>query len=317
VATVATMGVTALPQQEKRGYNEKLFLGSLAAGGSLGILIPPSMNMIVFGALTNTSVPQLFLAGIIPGIMLAIFYMMVILTACLIRPKWGGQPEPTSWQLRVRTLPDLLPPIGILIIVLGSIYAGFATPTEAAALGVVAALALSAWKKRLSGQMLADVFKGTIRTAAMITLILIFAFFLNFTIAAIGLVQQVNDFIVGLGWTPIQTMLLIICIYIVMGMFIEALPMVVLTVTVLAPVVEAMGFSLVWFGIIVVLVSETAMLTPPIGMICYVIQGVRQKGSLNDVFLGVAPFFVAVATMIGLLLAFPQIALWLPQNAFQ
>jgi len=316
VATVATIGVAALPEQEKHGYNERLFLGSIAAGGSLGILIPPSMNMIVFGALTNTSIPQLFIAGIIPGLILTTLFSLVVILACNLRPHWSGTKISSTWALRIKALPDILPPIALLMVVMGSIYGGLATPTEAAALGVVFALGLAAMYGSLNRAMMAEVLEGTVKTSAVITLILVFAFLLNFAIASVGLVAQVNDFILGLGWTPLGTMLLIVLIYIVMGMFIEALPMVVLTVTVLAPVVVSLGYDLIWYGIIVVIVSEMAMLTPPIGMICYVIHGLRAKGAIEDVFYGVAPFFVAILLLIGLLFAFPGIALWLPQTLF-
>ena len=316
-ATAATIGVTALPQVDKRGYNERIFLGSLAAGGTLGILIPPSINMIIFAFLTDTSVPQLFLAGIIPGITLAVLYMLVILGLCLYRRQWAGEPVETSWRQRWQVLPDLGPPILLFIIVIGSIYAGFATPTEAASVGVIGALILAAMNKTLSWRMIGQVMEGTIRTSAMITLILMFSFLLNFVVAAIGLVEQINDFILGLGWTPLETMLFIIGVYLLMGMVMDALPMVVLTVPILTPVVLSLGFDAVWFGIIIVLISEACILTPPVGILCYVIQGVRGRGSLNDVFIGITPFLFALAAMIGLLLAFPQIALWIPTMLYR
>lgn len=316
VATAATIGVAALPQQKKHGYNQRLFLGSIAAGGSLGILIPPSMNMIVFCAITFTSIPKLFIAGIIPGLLLTCLYFCVILVLCVAQPEWGGNPPKSNWPTRLKALPDLVPPIGIFVVVLGSIYGGWATPTEAASLGVVAAFLLAACYRSLSVSMLARVFEGTIRTSAIITLILLFAFFLNFVVASIGLVQQVNEFIAALDWGPIATMVLIIGIYLALGMFIDALPMVVLTVPVLAPIVQGMGYDLIWFGIIVVLVSEMAMLTPPVGMICFVIQSVRREGSLIDVFVGVIPFFAALIFLVVLLFMFPDIALLLPRVAF-
>jgi C4-dicarboxylate transporter DctM subunit len=316
-ATAATISVLALPEVDKRGYNERIFLGSLAAGGTLGILIPPSINMIVFAALTNTSIPQLFLAGIIPGVILTLLYMLVIIVLCLYRRDWGGRPVETSWRLRFKLLPDLVPPILLFIIVIGSIYAGFATPTEAASLGVIGSLILAAWYKSLSWRMLGAVLEGTIRTGAMITLILMCSFVLNFAVAAIGLVEQINTFILGLGWTPLGTMLFIIGIYIIMGMVMDALPMVVLTVPILAPVVFSLGYDPVWFGIVVVLVSEASILTPPVGILCYVIQGIRGRGSLNDVFYGVAPFLVALGTMIGLIVAYPQLALWIPTMMYR
>lgn len=317
LATAATIGITALPQVERRGYNERLFLGSLCAGGSLGILIPPSMNMIIYGALTNTSIPRLFLAGIVPGIALTVLFLLVILVCCMFRPEWGGQKEKTSWDMRIRTLPDLLPPIALFGVVVGSIYAGLATPTEAAALGVIGSIALAAWTGTLSWRMVGEVIEGTIRTSAMVTLILMCALILNFAIAAIGLVTQVNDFIVGLGWSPLQTMLFIIFIYLLMGMVMDPLAMVVLTVPIIAPVVHALGYDLVWFGVMIVLVCEIGMMTPPVGMVCYVVQGVRGRGSLNDVFIGITPFLAALAIMILLMLAYPQIALWVPSSLSQ
>jgi len=312
VATAATIGVVAMPQIKRRGYNERLFLGSLAAGGTLGILIPPSINMIVFGFLTDTSVPQLFLAGIIPGLLLTALYMTVILVACLARPDWDGNREQTSWRGRFLALLDLFPPLVLFMIVVGSIYAGWATPTEAAALGVLAAFVLAAMNRRLNWTMLKACMEGTMRTSAMMLLILVISFFLNFVFASIGIVQVVNDAILGLGWTPFATILFIIGIYIVLGMFMETLAMVVLTVPIVTPVVVALGYDPVWFGILVVILSETAILTPPIGMLCFVIQGVRQRGKLSDVFIGIVPFLSALAVLIAIMLAWPQIALWLP-----
>jgi C4-dicarboxylate transporter DctM subunit len=313
VATAATIGTLALPQMEKYRYNTRMFLGSLAAGGTLGILIPPSINMILYGFLTDTSVPQLYLAGFIPGFMLAGLFIVIILVANMLRPEWGGEPVETDWARRISTLPDLLPPIGIFLIVVGSIYAGWATPTEAAALGVLGGLGLAAYYKRLSIAMLKEAIQGTMRTTAMSLLIVLTAFFLNFVLSAIGLVDQVNQAILALGWTPLATMLFIICMYIVMGMFMDTLAMMVLTVPILAPVVVSLGYDPVWFGILVMLVCEAGMITPPIGVICYVVQGIRGKGEINDVFVGILPYLAMLFTMMGLLLAFPKLALWLPE----
>ncbi len=312
VATAATIGTVAMPQIQKRGYNERLFLGSLAAGGTLGILIPPSINMILFGFLTDTSVPQLYLAGFIPGIILASLFMMVVLVAMLIRPDWDGRREETNWSKRIAVLPDLLPPLCIFLLVVGTIYAGWATPTEAAALGVLGGLGLAAFYRRLDLDMLKTAMQGTMRTTAMVLLIILTAYFLNFVLSAIGLVDEVNRAILGLGWGPLYTMLFIIAIYIIMGMFMDTLAMMVLTVPIITPVVVALGYDPVWFGIMVMLFCETGMITPPIGVICYVVQGVRGRGDLNDVLIGIAPFVVADFIMFGLLLAFPQLALYLP-----
>lgn len=173
VATAATVGTVALPQIRRRGYHEPLFLGSIAAGGTLGILIPPSINLVIYGVLTNTSVPKLYLAGIIPGVLMALLFMAVIVGACLLRPGWGGQRISASWGQRIRSLVHLLPPLGIFLLVVGSIYAGLATPTEAAALGVAGALLLAALSGRLSLAMLREASENTMRATAMIMLIVI------------------------------------------------------------------------------------------------------------------------------------------------
>ena len=203
VATAATIGTVAMPQIKKRGYDERLFLGTLAAGGTLGILIPPSINFILYGLLTNTSVPRLYLAGFIPGALLAGLFMLIVLLCCLVDRRKGGTPLETSWANRIAVLPHLLPPVFIFLVVVGSIYAGWATPTEAASLGVIAALILAAWERRLSLAMLRAVAEGTMRTTAMIMLIIMAAQFLNFVLAAIGLTDGSGNG--SRGWASAST----------------------------------------------------------------------------------------------------------------
>src|SRR5947209_1667753 len=207
VATAATIGTVALGEVEKRGYSERLFLGTIAAGGTLGILIPPSINMIVYGVLTETSIPKLYLAGFVPGIMLAGIFSLTVLVVCLVRPELGGRPTTTSWAERIAALPDLLPPLIIFLAVIGSIYAGWATATESAALGVIAAIGIAAWNRRLTMRTLLHAFEGTMRTTAMIMAILLAAYFLNFVITSIGLTGQVNYFITSLGLSKVELLL--------------------------------------------------------------------------------------------------------------
>ena len=313
VATAATIGTVAVEQIERQGYNPRFFLGTIAAGGTLGILIPPSINMIIYGVLTETSIPQLYLAGFLPGLVLALLFMLTVLVGCLIRPEWGGRRATADWAARWRSLPDLLPPLLIFVLVIGSIYAGFATPTEAAALGVIAALGLAAWRRRLTLTMLRHTIEGTMRTSAMIMAILIGAYFLNFVLTSIGLTGEVNAMVTGLGLTPTQTLLAVVAFYVVLGMFMETLTMMVATVPIITPVIVALGFDPVWFGVLIMLLIETAMITPPVGINLFVVQGVRRRGQLHDVMLGAAPFVVALIVMVGLLILFPQIALVLPQ----
>ena len=315
VATAATIGTVALGEVEKRGYSERLFLGTIAAGGTLGILIPPSINMIVYGVLTETSIPKLYLAGFIPGIVLASLFSLTVLIICMIRPSLGGKPTRTSWSERIAALPDLLPPLVIFLAVIGSIYAGWATATESAALGVIAALVIAAWNRRLTMRTLLHAFEGTMRTTAMIMAILLAAYFLNFVITSIGLTGQVNRFITSLGLTPLQLLIVVVIFYFILGMFMETLSMMVATVPIIAPIMFKAGYDPVWFGIIIIILMELAMITPPVGINLYVVQGLRKRGRIDDVIIGAAPFVITMLAMVIILSAWPQIALWLPQLA--
>jgi C4-dicarboxylate transporter DctM subunit len=315
VATAATIGTVALGEVEKRGYSERLFLGTIAAGGTLGILIPPSINMIVYGVLTETSIPKLYLAGFIPGIVLAGLFSLTVLIFCLARPELGGRPTVTSWPERIAALPDLLPPLIIFLAVIGSIYAGWATATESAALGVIAALGIAAWNRRLTMRTLLNAFEGTMRTTAMIMAILLAAYFLNFVITSIGLTGQVNGFITKLGLTPVQLLIAVVIFYFILGMFMETLSMMVATVPIIAPIMFKAGYDPVWFGIIIIILMELAMITPPVGINLYVVQGLRKRGKIDDVIIGASPFVITMMLMVLILSLWPQIALWLPRIA--
>jgi tripartite ATP-independent transporter DctM subunit len=313
VATAATIGTVALGEVEKRGYSERLFLGTIAAGGTLGILIPPSINMIVYGVLTETSIPKLYLAGFIPGIVLASIFSLTVLIICLIRPALGGKPTVTTWPERIAALPDLLPPLIIFLAVIGSIYAGWATATESAALGVIAAIGIAAWNRRLTMRTILHAFEGTMRTTAMIMAILLAAYFLNFVITSIGLTGQVNSFITSLGLTPVELLIAVVIFYFILGMFMETLSMMVATVPIIAPIMFKAGYDPVWFGIIIIILMELAMITPPVGINLYVVQGLRKRGKIDDVIIGASPFVIGMLLMILILSIWPQIALWLPQ----
>ncbi len=317
VATAATVGTVAYPEIQKYRYHEGLFLGSLAAGGTLGILIPPSINLIIYGLITDTSVPELYMAGIIPGLILSGLFILIIVVACMFRPEWSGDKPATSWADRIRVLPDLLPPILLFGVVVGSIYAGIATPTEAASIGVVFALILAAWKRSLSFKMLREAFEGTMRTTAMIMLIILAAVFLNFILGFIGVTQALIQFISDLGWTPLQTMIALVIFYLILGMFMETLSMLLTTVPVVFPLIISLGYDPVWFGILITVLMETALITPPIGVNLYVVQGIRLRGGrFNDVAWGALPFVLMMIAMVALLIAFPQIALYLPQQVY-
>lgn len=312
VATAATVGTVALPQARRFGYNERLFLGTLAAGGTLGILIPPSINMIVYAVLTNTSVPKLYLAGVVPGALLALCFMAVVLVACLMRPQWGGQRQVTPLLQCLAALVHLVPPLGVFLVVVGSIYAGIATATEAASLGVMMGLALAWWTKSLSWRMLRDALLGTMRSTGMIMLIVVAAYFLNFVMSSIGLTTKLTDAIQGLGLDKWGMLAAVIVFYVVLGCFMETLSMMITTVPVIAPVMQALGFDMVWFGIVIIVLIETALITPPVGLNLFVVHNLRAQGSMNDVIIGALPFVVSLFALLALLAFFPAVALWLP-----
>ena len=312
VATAATVGTVALPQARRFGYNERLFLGTLAAGGTLGILIPPSINMIVYAVLTNTSVPRLYLAGIVPGILLALGFMVVVALACLWRPAWGGRRVTATLAACIAGLVHLVPPLGIFLVVVGSIYIGVATPTEAASLGVMAGLALAAWKRMLNWAMLSEALLGTMKSTGMIMLIIVAAYFLNFVMSAIGLTTQLTNAVQMLDLSKWQMLFAVIVFYVVLGCFMETLSMMITTIPIIAPVMQGMGFDMVWFGIVVIVLVETALITPPVGLNLFVVHNLRERGSMNDVILGSLPFVAAMFVLLLALAVFPGLALWLP-----
>ncbi|MCA0407563.1 MAG: TRAP transporter large permease, partial [Proteobacteria bacterium] len=265
VATAATVGTVAIPQIKRYGYNEPLFLGSIAAGGTLGILIPPSINLVLYGVLTNSSVPKLYLAGIIPGLLLAGLFMLTVIVGCVAKPEWGGRRITATWAERFQGLIHLVPPLGIFLLVVGSIYAGIATPTEAAALGVFGAMILAAFAKRLTLAMMREAVEGTMKATAMIMLIIIAAAFLNFVMAATGITDAITGSIKGLGLSAVQMLLVVIVFYLILGCFMETLSMMITTIPIVYPIMIHAGYDPIWLGIMIIILVEAALITPPVG----------------------------------------------------
>lgn len=317
VATAATIATVALPEFRERGYNERFVLGSIAAGATLGILIPPSVNLIIYGALTNTSIGKLFAAGIVPGVMLACLFMLMIIGATLIWPSIAGR-ETTKIPLveKIRNLRHLVPPLLVFLVVMGSIYLGWATPTEAAAVGVLMSLGLAIWNRALSFSMLHESFLSTVRITAMILLIIVAAFYLNFIVGILGVPQAMTQFVSSLGLGQLGFILALVVFYLILGCFIETLSMMVGTIPVVFPVVVHLGIDPVWFGIFLVLMMELALITPPVGLNLYVVQGVRRTGPVTDVFWGVAPFILVVLAMVALIIAWPGVVTAIPNMLF-
>lgn len=306
VATAATVSTVALPQMEQFGYNKKLFLGTLTAGGTLGILIPPSINLIIYGALTGVSVPKLYLAAIIPGFLLAALFSLMVFLGCLMRPEMGGIRPDTNWDKRLKSLPHLLPPIVVFVAVIGSIYSGLATPTESASIGVFCALILAAVYRMLTFGMLKECFFGTMRVTSMIMFIVVSAYFLNFVLSSIGMTESLGRFVTSLDMSPLSTLLVIIAVYVVIGCIMDTLTIMIATIPIVVPVIVAIGYDPLWFGVLLMVLIEMALITPPVGMNLYVVQSARRGGPISDVMLGSLPFVGVMFVMILLLIMFPQ-----------
>lgn len=308
VATAATIGTVAFPTFRRQSYAESWVAGSVASGATLGILIPPSINLIIYGALTNTSIGALFTAGILPGVLLAASFMLVIVIACLINPSIAGRPERLApWAERRKRLVDLVPPMLIFILIMGSIYLGFATPTEAAGVGVIAAFALTAFYRTLNWPMLREAMLSAVTTTGMTLLILIAAFYLNFILGVLGVPAQVSAFVASFDLAPLLMVFILVILYMVLGCFLDALAMMIATIPIVLPIVNLLGYDNIWFGIFLVLMCELALITPPVGMNLYVTQSVRGRGNVGTVIAGVFPFLLCILFIVSLIAVFPGI----------
>lgn len=314
VATAATIGTVSIPNMRTFNYSPPLFLGSIAAGGTLGILIPPSINMILYGVLSDTSVAELYLAAFIPGLILAGLFFFIIWAICWYRPSLSGGLEKAPLNERLSSLIHLVPPMLLFMIVVGSIYLGWATPTEAAALGVVASLLYAMARRRLTVAGLLRAFEGTVRTTSMVMLIVIAALFVNFVFSTIGFTSALVDVVTGLDWAPVYVIVAIVLIYLLLGCFVETLTLMIATTPIVVPIVVNLGFDPVWFGVVFVMLIEAALITPPIGLNLFIVQSVRGSGPFRDVIIGSLPFLGMISVAVFLLVGFPELALWLPSK---
>jgi tripartite ATP-independent transporter DctM subunit len=313
VATAATIGSVAMPYFDRTRYSQRMVLGSLAAGGALGNLIPPGITFIVYGLITETSVGKLYLAAFIPGFMMAALFMSVILVYSALYGSPGGEPTVT-WRERFASFRDLVPTSLLIVLVLGTIYVGLATPTEAAALGVVGALIFAALARRLTWGVVHASARSTARTTSLIGLIILAGFVLNYVLSSLRLPQALAAMVQSLALPSWGIMLIIIGFYLALGTFMEGFSMIITTLPVVFPVVTALGYDPIWFGVIITMLIEIAMISPPDGTVMYVLQGMRLRpGPITDVFVGVTPFVLIYLAGVGLLMAFPDIALWLPR----
>jgi C4-dicarboxylate transporter, DctM subunit len=313
LATVATMSKVALPPMLKFGYDERLATGSIAAGGTLGILIPPSVALVFYGIMTETDIGALFAAGVIPGILGIVLYAGAVAVVTWINPKMGPPGERVAWKARIRSLRGIWGMVLLFLIVMGGIYGGIFTPTEAAGIGAFGAFMIALLRRRLTVKIVVDALAETGRTTAMLLALLIgsllFANFIN--VARVP--NEIADWFASIQVAPLTVVVICIAIYIVLGCILESISMMLLTVPVFYPVMQSLGVDLVWFGIVVVVVIEISLITPPIGLNVFVLKSMLPDIELTQIFRGVLPFIAADIVRIALIVLIPSLSLFLPR----
>ena len=316
-ATVATVGKMSIPELRKRNYPEKILLGSLAGSGTLGLLIPPSIILIIYGVAVQESIAKLFIAGIIPGIMIALIFMSYVIIWSLINKK--EMPvliEEYSFLEKIKRSRQLLPVIILISSVIGSIYTGIATATEAAPLGVVGALLLSFFQKTLTLDTFKTSLLGATKTSCMIAFILAGSTFLSLAMGFTGLPRNLAVWIQNMNLSPYVLIFVLMIFYIILGMFLDGISAVVLTMAIIEPMIRQAGFDMIWFGIFLVIVVEMAQITPPVGFNLFVLQGMANK-DMGYIARSAFPLFLLMVLAVVLVVAFPEIALWMPEKMVQ
>jgi len=310
-ATAATIGTIALPALEKRGYDRLLSLGSIAAGGTLGILIPPSISLIVYGSLAQTSVGRLFAGGVIPGAMLSLLFMAYIGYRAVRNSALTPERGSITFQGLLESLSDLWPTLVIMVIVLGGIFGGIVTPTEAAALGATASFVIGLILKKLTWTKFGECLAGALNTTCMVLFIVTCASVFSSFLTTVGTARELAAFIIDSGVSKWTFLILVYLVMVFLGCFIDGLSMMIVILPTILPVLRQMGFDLVWFGVIVTVVIELGMLTPPMGINLFVIQGISKR-DLTEVLRGTAPFFLIMVLGVILVTLFPDLIMWLP-----
>ena len=316
-ATVATVGKMSIPELRKRKYPEKILLGSLAGSGTLGLLIPPSIILIIYGVTVQESIAKLFIAGILPGIMIAAIFMLYVVFWSLLNKKVMPKSfENFSFFQKIKKSKQLLPVIMLILAVIGSIYTGIATATEAASLGVVGALVLSYFQKSLNLKTFKESLLGATKTSCMIAFILAGSTFLSLAMGFTGLPRNLAIWIQNMDLSPYILIFVLMIFYIILGMFLDGISAVVLTMAIIEPMIRQAGFDMIWFGIFLVVVVEMAQITPPVGFNLFVLQGMANK-DMGFIARSAFPLFILMILAVVIIIIFPEIALWLPQQMVQ
>jgi tripartite ATP-independent transporter DctM subunit len=317
VATAVTIGKVALPEMKRFGYSDALATGSIAAGGTLGFLIPPSTGFVLYAILTEESIGQLFMAGILPGILLTAFFMIAIALITMVDPEAGRPGEAVPFARRFTALLRAAPLLIVIVVSIGGIYLGVFTPVEAAGVGAGLVILMALFTGKLKGDDLVKAVVDTVRTTAMLYLIVIGASILNPFLALTHLPATLGEAMTSAGLGPYGVLLMIVVAYLVLGMFMDGLAMLVVTIPIFFPIITALGFDPIWFGVVAVIVIEMGMITPPVGLNVFVVKSVAGDVPMGTIFRGVLPFWLAMAACLATIVAFPAIALMIPQAMFQ
>jgi len=316
LATAATIGTVALPELEKRGYENKIACGSLAAGGTLGILIPPSISMIIIGAMTEQSIAKLFIAGVFPGIMLVGLFISYIVVRVIIQPQLAPRFETIPLKRRALNIIRMWPVMVIMLFVLGGIYLGVTTPTEAAAVGAFMAMVFALIYRKLNWLTLKASMLGAVKITAMLLFIIVGAMILSGMLGLLKVPFKMVAWVASLPFPPLAILIGIYIMYLFLGCFLDGLALVVLTVPIVFPIIRELGFDTVWFAVALVILVECCLLTPPVGTNVYVIHGLRPGRPMSEVILGAMPFFFMMLVGLAIITAFPIIATWLPGTMY-
>jgi tripartite ATP-independent transporter DctM subunit len=314
LASAVTMGRVALPEMGRSSYHPQLATGCVAAGGTLGILIPPSTGFVIYAVLTEESIGQLFLAGVLPGLLLTGLFMVTIAVLTYWRPQYGPAASRLTWNERLRSLGRSSSLIGIVFVVLGGIYFGVFTPVEAAAVGAFLTFVLAIVRRKLTWQALQFCVLETVKTFALVYLIVIGAFLFNPFLALTQIPGNLAAFIGGLDLAPVYILLLIVLGYIILGTFLEGFAILVLTIPIVFPMILDLGYDPIWFGVLLVVILEMSLISPPLGLNVFVVKGIADGVPMQEIFKGIMPFWAAMLVCTALLILFPEIALILPES---
>jgi C4-dicarboxylate transporter DctM subunit len=314
IATVATMGTIVMPELRRHNYDTRLATGALAASGTLGILIPPSLIFIFYGIMTETSIGALFVAGVLPGVITALMFSGIILLRCMLDPALGPKGAEANWRERWNAMRQFGPVTALFILIIGGIYAGIFTPTEAAGVGCVGVLAMAVLRRRLNGAAMAAALRSTVLVSAMVFAIIVGGYVLARFLAVTGLTEALVEQAIGADLGRVGFLLLLVALYFVLGAMLDVFGMLVLTIPFVMPVVIALGIDPVWFGVFIVIMAELALVTPPIGANVFIMRRIAPDVPMEEIFRGVFPFVLGELVVLALLILFPGLALWLVEQ---